>query len=95
MKIDKDYIKKLLEVFESSNELNISIADLKKIDSDISTESDKGKKFIFHIRLLEDMKLIELDDERYTSKPPTGTVSIKFRLTASGYDYLEGVAKSK
>lgn len=56
--------------------------------------SAKDKKFYFHIRLLEDMKVVEKDDERYILKLPSGTVEPpKLRLTASGYDYLEALTK--
>ncbi len=100
MKTDALYIKRLLEAFDS-NELNISIDKLEDVDTGLDEEitpafvlSAKNKKLFFHINLLEDEKIVKVDNNRY-GLPPSGVTQMKMRLTAKGHEFLEALSKNE
>lgn len=92
MKIDKDYLKSLLEAFESEHEPQIDIVKLDGKGFDTET-----KDFVFHMRLLNDKHLICQSD----GTPGFGLEEsadgqfhwavLPLRLTADGHDFLEAL----
>jgi hypothetical protein len=95
MMVDDDYVKKLLEAFESAPEPIVDILWLKE-----NAGLDyAGKQFVFHMEHLHDEGFIERDDRR----PGIGLVRaadgsphwsvLPLRLTARGRDFLRGGQK--
>jgi len=92
MKIDHEYLKGLLEAFESSESPVTDIDKLAELGFDYEED-----KFVFHMRLLDDRKLISqsdgtsgfgaiesMDGEVHWSVTP-------LRLTAGGHDFIEAL----
>ncbi|MBS0054436.1 DUF2513 domain-containing protein [Yersinia sp. Marseille-Q3913] len=95
MKIDHEYLRNLLEAFESSErpETNINELELKGFDS--------NENFVFHMRLMDDQKLICRTDGR----PGFGLASAEcddddggydwavfpLRLTSDGHDFIDAL----
>lgn len=95
MKIDQDYLKGLLEAFESSVGPTTDINELS--DAGFPYQKDE---FIFHMRLLEDRGLIE----GLGRHPGFGYVQtrttyswavIPLRLTADGHDFIEALKQKE
>jgi len=92
MKIDIDYLKNLLEAFESSEEPVTDIYQLKSKGFDYNQGT-----FIFHMRILDDERLISTDSGKtgfgYTSGAGNnGQWSvIPLRLTSSGHSFLKNL----
>ncbi|MBJ9325805.1 DUF2513 domain-containing protein [Citrobacter amalonaticus] len=92
MKIDQDYLKGLLEAFEASDTPDTDI--LKLNEQGFNCETDT---FVFHMRLLEDRRLITRTD----GKSGFGAVEsldgmthwavMPLRLTAHGHDFLDAI----
>ncbi|MDU7382441.1 MAG: DUF2513 domain-containing protein [Enterobacteriaceae bacterium] len=92
MKIDHEYLKGLLESFEASDEPYTDISKLEQAGYDCRTH-----EFLFHMRLLDDQKLIARTDGSYgfgffETADGGGTWAVlPLRLTASGHDFLEAI----
>jgi hypothetical protein len=92
MKIDQDYLKKLLEAFEAAPTPIVDIDELEK--SGIEYDTDQ---FVFHMGILTDQGFIERDDR----EPGFGLVrgidghmswaAIPLRLTARGHEFIEAL----
>lgn len=92
MKIDHAYLKGLLEAFEASDKPQTNINEIASQGFDY-----RADVFIFHMRLLNDMKLMS----QVNGSPGFGlTVSadgypswsvVPLRLTANGHDFLEAL----
>ena len=93
MKIDYDYLKKLLETFESSDKAVIDYNVLKSaaLTADANT-------FLFHLQQVEDEGCIERADK----KPGLGYVFsmkgdgvtwefVPLRMTSSGFQFLDAL----
>lgn len=92
MKIDPDYLKKLLEGFESAPNPVTDIRYLKSVGFDY-----EDNLFIFHIAVLKDQGLIEREGGkpgfgfvRSADGIPTWSV-VPLRLTSHGHDFLEAL----
>jgi len=94
MEIDWEYIKKLLETFEKSDQRTLTLNDLK--DSGFDYEKDQDR-FIFHMQLLCDKDLIDRESGHMEKGPKifgmikhSGGYSIQhqdLRLTMSGHEF--------
>lgn len=93
MKIDLDYLKQLLETFETSEKAFTNILELKKKGMDYDSEI-----FIFHLHLLWDNKLISTEFpedlnfglSRLGNGGPHWTVK-NLRLTYEGHRFIEAL----
>lgn len=95
MKIEQEYLKGLLEAFEEANSPTTDIGELEK--KGFSYQEDK---FIFHLRILADQRLVERENGTGLgfSKGAGGDISwsvVPLRLTASGHEFLEALRNSK
>lgn len=93
MKIDSDYIKKILTKAQSSERAIFNIYDLVEDKNEISDE-----EFIFHMQILSDQKLIVTDSDNSSdigvSRTGNGQVSWRvthLRLTSTGHDFIEAL----
>ncbi len=91
MKIDQEYLKKILNTFLESSRSFVWVADIMEKGIEIDD------KFLFHMQILEDQHFIEcLDKQRelgyevslggefvWKSKP--------LRLTAVGHEFIEAI----
>jgi len=92
MKIDYDYLKKLLETFESSEKPVISFNELEQAGL-----SENEDVLLFHMQQLEDQSFIARAD----GEPGLGYIfsvggevywsDIDLRLTAFGYEFLDAL----
>jgi hypothetical protein len=92
MKIDQDYLKKLLEAFEDSPEPTTDIKEL----SQAGLHYD-DPKFVFHMAILDDKGLIQQADGdagfgmfRGADGHASWSV-LPLRLTARGHDFIEAL----
>lgn len=95
MKIEQEYLKGLLEAFEEANSLTTHIGALEK--KGFSYQEDK---FIFHLRILADQRLVESENGTGLgfSIGAGGDISwsvVSLRLTASGHEFVEALRNSK
>ncbi|MBI3703178.1 MAG: DUF2513 domain-containing protein [Rhizobiales bacterium] len=92
MKIDQDYLKKLLEACQASEKPTFNIEDLKAAGFDYN-----DRQFEFHMKILNDQHLIEQDDGDAgfgLTKSLDGFLSwsvLPLRLTASGHQFIEAL----
>jgi len=92
MKIDHDYLKKLLEAGQASDKPTFDIEDLKVAGFDYN-----DPQFEFHMAILNDRGFIGQDDGDPgfgLTKGIDGFLSwsvLPLRLTASGHDFLDSV----
>jgi hypothetical protein len=92
MKIDQDYLKKLLETCEAAPAPIFDIDELKAAGVDFDTD-----QFVFHMNILNDLGVIERDD----GEPGFGLVrgidghmswaAVPLRLTAQGHQFIEAL----
>lgn len=92
MKIDQDYLKKLLETCQASEKPTFDIEDLKAEGFDYS-----DPKFEFHMKIINDQHVIERDDGdpgfgifKSADGFPSWSV-LPLRLTASGHQFIEAL----
>ena len=92
MKIEHDYLKALLEAFESSE---IPTTDIKELDrAGVLVDEDK---FIFHMQILDDKGLITRNDGDpgfglYRSADGINSWAVvPLRLTANGHEFIEAI----
>ena len=96
MKIDQDYLKKLLEACQASEKPTFDIEDLRARGLDYNDQ-----KFEFHMKILDDQRLIEKDDGDSgfgLSKSIDGFASwsvLPLRLTASGHQFIEALSNEE
>lgn len=92
MKIDHDYLKRLLEACQASNKTTFDIEDLKAAGFDYSEP-----EFEFHMAILDDKGFIRQDDGDPgfgLTKSLDGFLSwsvLPLRLTASGHEFIDSV----
>ncbi len=91
MKIDQEYLRKMLNSFIESERSFVWVADIMQQGIEIDD------KFLFHMQILEDQQFIECLDKKsdlgyeialggnftWNSRP--------LRLTASGHEFLEAI----
>jgi hypothetical protein len=92
MKIDQDYLKKLLEACEAAPTPIFDIEELKKAGLDYATD-----EFVFHMEILNDLGVVERDDRepgfglfRSADGYPSWAV-LPLRLTARGHQFIEAL----
>ncbi len=96
MKIDNDYLKKLLDACQSSAGPTFNILDLKKAGLDY-----EDPQFEFHMAILADKGFIERDDGDPSFglfKGIDGHLSwsvLPLRLTANGQDFADSIHNSE
>ena len=96
MKIDLDYLKQLLENFETSKKAFTNILELKDKGMDYDSE-----EFIFHLHLLWDHNLISTEFpedlnfgfSRQWNGEPNWSVK-NLRLTYDGHQFIEALNNS-
>lgn len=96
MKIDQDYLKKLLETCQASEKPTFDIMDLKAAGFDY-----EDAKFEFHMMILYDQGFIEQDG----GDPGIGLIKsadgraswsvLPLRLTASGHEFIEALSNKE
>ncbi|MDU4126529.1 DUF2513 domain-containing protein [Pantoea sp.] len=90
MKIDQEYLKGLLEAFESEKEPQTDIEKLSEKGFDPRTNT-----FVFHMRLLNDRRLICQSDGtpgfglQESADGQFHWAVLPLRLTADGHDFIE------
>jgi hypothetical protein len=95
VKVDQDYLKRLLLVSAGSNNPTFDIEELKSAGFDYN-----DRQFEFHMMILTDQGFIERDDRDPgfgLIKGIDGFVSwsvLPLRLTASGHRFIEAWSKS-
>lgn len=92
MKINRDYVKKVLEAFETASHPIVSIRELQASGLDYNDQ-----EFVFHMGHFVDLGLIEREDK----KPGFGLARaadwsahwsvMPLRMTAKGYEFLEAL----
>lgn len=96
MKIDQDYLKKLLEACQASEKPTFDIEDLKAAGLDYDDQ-----RFEFHMKILSDQGFIEQDDGDSgfgLTKGVDGFLSwsvLPLRLTASGHQFIEALSNKE
>jgi hypothetical protein len=92
VKIDQDYLKKLLEACQDSEKPTFDIEDLKAAGFDYNDQ-----QFEFHMKILNDQHFIEQDDGDAgfgLTKSLDGFLSwsvLPLRLTASSHQFIEAL----
>lgn len=92
MKINQEYLKKLLGFFEDSEVPTVSYGDFENSNF-LENEHD----FVFHMQILCDKNLIKREDGKagfglvdgYGGE--YGFVGVPLRLTADGHDFIEAL----
>lgn len=90
MKINQDYLKKLLDAFESSPTPSVDLRYLEKAGL-----FDDQNLFVFHMQLLDDKGFVEREDKGLGfgyDKSADGAVQwsvLPLRLTATGHEFIE------
>lgn len=92
MKIDHDYLKKILEACQASEKPTFNITDLDAAGFDHNTP-----EFEFHMAILDDKGFVEQED----GEPGFGLIKgaggfsswaiLPLRLTAAGHDFIDSV----
>jgi hypothetical protein len=96
MKIDHDYLKKLLQACQASDNPTFDIADLQRAGFDYN-----DRQFEFHMGILADQGFVERDDGDLgfgISKSADGHASwsiLSLRLTASGHQFAEALCDNR
>jgi hypothetical protein len=96
LKIDQDYLKRLLEACQASEKPTFDIEDLKAAGFDYN-----DKQFEFHMAILTDQGFIEQDDGDPgfgLTKSLDGFLSwsvLPLRLTASGHQFIEALSNKE
>jgi len=92
MKIDQDYLKKLLETCEAAPAPIFDIDELKAAGVDFDTD-----QFVFHMDILNDLGVIERDDGEQGYGLVRGIdghmswAAVPLRLTARGHQFIEAL----
>ena len=88
MKINYEYLKKLLESFEASDKVYPEITDL-------VSEHEVNKQFVFHMNILQDKELIVYPSSDHgpffnddNEADGFSWVNTNVRLTAQGHEFL-------
>lgn len=96
MKIDQDYLKKLLEACQASEKPTFDIQDLKAAGLDYN-----DRQFEFPMKIFDDQRFIEQDDGESgfgLIKSLDGFASwsvLPLRLTASGHQFIEALSNKE
>lgn len=96
MKINEDYLKKLLEACQAAKEPTFNIRDLSAVGL-----GHKDPQFEFHMKILTDQGFIERDDGSLgfgLTKGAGGDLSwsvLPLRLTASGHQFIEALSNKE
>lgn len=96
MKIDHDYLKKLLEAYQAAEGPTTDLKELQRNGIDL-----EDKKFEFHVVLLLDKGLIEgsgksggagsVGLQRFVNGNMTVSLGVQSRLTATGHEFIEAL----
>ncbi len=92
MKIDQNYLKKLLETFEAAPAPILDIIELQAAGLDYNTD-----QFVFHMGILDDQGFVERDDREPgfgLERGADGYMSwavLPLRLTARGHQFIEAL----
>jgi hypothetical protein len=92
MKIDQDYLKKLLEICEAAPTPIFNIEEIKAAGLDFDTD-----QFVFHMNILNDKGCVERDDREpgfgffRGSDGHKAWAVLPLRLTAGGHQFIEAL----
>ena len=101
MKPDMDYVKKLVEALEATSKPHTDIEALNDHDASLKVADDDDPVFIFHLRILEDQRLVEGAGTRRGGSPDRalgyvysadGQIhwsTVPIRLTANGHEFAQ------
>ena len=94
MKLDYEYLKKILTTMEEQNEYYIYASELMKNVYNAENRLDIDHKFVGHIKVLFDIGCIEAEQGRGTGfslTPNRGFIfaDLPYRMTAKGYEFLD------
>jgi len=95
LKIDQNYLKEMLEAFESAENPTTDIQELEIKGFECSED-----KFIFHLQILADQGFVQREQGEGLgySKGAGGNISwsvVPLRLTAQGHDFIEALKNSE
>ena len=96
MRIDQNYLKKLLNVFLESSKYYTELSEFKKSGFDILDDA-----FLFHFKILEDQMFVEsCVENRRLGYQVSGDGQARWesniiRLTAAGHDFAESINKAE
>ncbi len=96
MRIDQNYLKKLLNVFLESNKYYTELSEFNKSGFDILDDA-----FLFHFKILEDQMFVEsCVENRRLGYQVSGDGQARWesnmiRLTAAGHDFAESINKAE
>ncbi|HXT05550.1 MAG TPA: DUF2513 domain-containing protein [Roseiarcus sp.] len=92
MKIDQDYLRKMLEAFEASEGPVFYVSDFKAAALD-----HREDQFAFHLALLDDQEFVARDDGKLgfgLARAADGSSMwslVRLRLTAQGHSFIEAL----
>ncbi|EIJ35286.1 DUF2513 domain-containing protein [Thiothrix nivea] len=92
MKIDHEFLKKILDFFESADKPTITLVDFEN-----NAFLDDEHCFVFHMQILCDRKLVQREDGEAgfgivdSNRGEYGWIAVPLRLTADGHDFLEAL----
>ncbi|MBB1282665.1 DUF2513 domain-containing protein [Pseudoalteromonas sp. SR41-1] len=105
MKIDLEYIKDILTVFNEAETAHITFADLKKAGIPHDENGDINQKFLFHYQILIDNELVSLSSLEignlkhmgvYQSLDGQWGVALKdLRLTQMDHDFAKSLTNKE
>jgi hypothetical protein len=95
MKIDQEYLKGLLDAFQSAESSVTTIDELK-----LRGFSFEEETFVFHLSILADRNLVEQESgsDLGFRRAPDGHTHwnvVHLRLTATGHDFVEALRNNK
>ncbi|MBH2824059.1 DUF2513 domain-containing protein [Serratia marcescens] len=96
MKINKEYIKNLLELFELAPTVDVNISYLSLSGIDYNTD-----EFVFHMRILQDGGFVVRSDNRSGFGLVEGADGyrswgvVPLRLTSNGHDFIEALRQKE
>lgn len=94
MKLDYEYLKKILTTMEEQEDYYIYASKLMKNIYGMKNHLDIEPKFVGHIKVLFDIGCIEAEEGRgtgFTLLPNEGFMfaDLPYRMTAKGYEFLD------
>lgn len=94
MKLDYEYLKKILITMEEQEDYYIHASKLMKKIYNAKNSSDIDPKFVGHIKVLFDIDCMEAEEGKgtgFTLLPNGGFIfaDLPYRMTAKGYEFLD------
>lgn len=101
MRIDLDYMARLLNIFLEADTAHISVSEIERFGIEIEGENGLNEKFVFHFQLAAENSLISNRDLQVNGLKSLGItigaggevmlLSTPIRLTQSGHDFANAL----